>query len=74
MGYGNWPGFGFMWIIPLLFLAVFVYFMRGMFSGGMGGGMNSGKSETAREVLDRRYAAGEISKEEYEEMRAAMTR
>jgi len=74
MRYGIWPGFGFMWIIPLLFLAVFIYFMRGMFSGGMGGEMNSGKSETAREVLDRRYAAGEISKEEYEGMRAAMTR
>ena len=74
MGYGNWPGIGFMWIFPLLFLAVFIYFMRGMFSGGMGGGMSSGRSETAREILDRRYAAGEINKEEYEEMKADLTR
>jgi len=72
MGYGIWTGFGYMWIFPLLFLAVFIYFMRGMFGGGMGG-MHSKNPETPRQILDRRFAAGEISKEEYEEMKATLS-
>ncbi len=72
MGYGNWTGFGYMWIFPLLFLAVFIYFMRGMFGGGMGG-MHPKAPETPRQILDRRFAAGEISKEEYEEMKATLS-
>ncbi len=72
MGYGNWTGFGYMWIFPLLFLAVFLYFMRGMFGGGMSG-MHSKDDETPRQILDRRFAAGEISKEEYEEMKATLS-
>ncbi len=74
MGYGDWTGFGYMWIFPLLFLGVFIFFMRGMFSGGGMGGMHSNNSETPREILDRRFAAGEIGKEEYEEMKAALGR
>ena len=70
MGYGNWTGFGYMWIFPLLFLAVCIYFMRGMFNGGM----QSKDTETPREILDRRFAAGEIDKEEYEDMKAALSR
>lgn len=64
-------GFGYMWIFPLLFLAVFFYFMRGMFGGG--GGMHSKDPETPRQILDRRFAAGEISKEEYEEMKTTLS-
>ena len=32
------------------------------------------KSETALEILDKRYARGEIEKQEYEEKKAAITR
>ncbi len=32
------------------------------------------QSESALEILDRRYARGEIEKQEYEEKKAAITR
>jgi putative membrane protein len=72
MPFGYEGGFGLMWIFPLLFLAVFIYFMRGMFGGG--GGMGAGRAETPREILDRRFASGEINKEEYEKMKATLSR
>ena len=34
----------------------------------------SERSESALEVLDKRYARGEIEKQEYEEKKAAITR
>ena len=66
-------GFGFMWIIPLIFLIVFLFFMRGIFGQGGGTGQSPGsKPESAREILDKRFAKGEINKEEYEEMKQAL--
>lgn len=77
---GQWwgQGFGFMWIFPLTFLVVFLFFMRGMFSGGVGGWGGHGNDsshahrESAREILDRRFASGEISKEAYESMKRTL--
>jgi putative membrane protein len=66
-------GFGLMWLIPLLFIAVFLFFMRGMFGQGRGSGQSTGpKPESAREILDKRFAKSEISKDEYEEMKRAL--
>jgi putative membrane protein len=65
-------GFGFMWIMPLIFLAVFLFFMRGMFGRGSGGGGSRTQSDNAREILDKRFAKGEISKDEYEDMKKAL--
>ena len=65
-GYGGEHGFGLMWIFPLLFLAVFIYFMRGMF------GRSQMKQDTAREILDKRFARGEIDKEEYEQIKKTL--
>jgi putative membrane protein len=68
-----WMGHGFMWIIPLIFLLVFIFFMRGMFGRSCGTGQDQGsKPESAREILDKRFAKGEISKQEYEEMKQAL--
>lgn len=36
-------------------------------SSGGGGGQQTGQSPTARELLDQRYARGELSREEYQE-------
>lgn len=70
-----WPGFGFMWIFPLLFLIVMIVFLfRGpwWFRGGNDRTGGSERRETPREILDRRYASGEISKEQYEEMKRTL--
>ncbi len=69
-------GFGFMWLIPLFFFVVFIFFMRGMFgrsSPGCGShGGNAKHQESAREILDKRFAKGEITKHEYEEMKRTL--
>ncbi len=69
-------GFGFMWLIPLLFFVVLIFFMRGMFGqGSPGGGSRGGNTpprESAREILDKRFAKGEITKEEYEGMKKTL--
>jgi putative membrane protein len=69
-------GYGFMWLIPLLIFVVFIFFMRGMFGqGSFGCGSREGNApprESAREILDKRFAKGEITKEEYEEMRKTL--
>lgn len=78
MGPEYWwgQGFGFMWIFPLIFLAVFIFFMGGKFGqGSMGSGSRGGDSshkESAREILDKRFAKEEINKEEYESMKETL--
>jgi len=80
MGSGYWggQGFTFMWIIPLLFFIVFLFFMRGMFGlnnnqdNNMSTGSGNTRSESAREILDKRFAKGEINKDKYKEMKKAL--
>ncbi|OZB68898.1 SHOCT domain-containing protein [Thiomonas sp. 13-64-67] len=58
MGYWGWsagPWFG-MWIIPVLVLGLILWMI---FRGGHG----------VSEALDRRYANGEISREDYQRMK-----
>jgi len=57
-------GFGmgiFGWIFPLAFIFVFLYLIKGKEKN-----KQSDKS-AVQDILDRRYASGGISKEEYEE-------
>jgi putative membrane protein len=56
------PGFG-MVLIWVLIIGAVVLLVRA-FSGGVPGGGNS-----ARHLLDERFARGEIDREEYEEKR-----
>lgn len=70
-----WPMWGFMWIFPLLFfiiLLVFLFRGPGWLWRARGGWDD--KRESPREILDRRYASGEITKEQYEEMRRTLER
>jgi putative membrane protein len=60
------------WIFPLLcllFTALMMLGCRGMRFGFGHGGASCRGRESAREILERRYAGGEISKEQYEAMR-----
>lgn len=75
--YGMWPGFPWMWIFPFLFLIVIFVFMSIFFRRGPGcGGRDHDCTphETPRQILDRRYASGEISKEEYETIKHDLDR
>lgn len=72
---GGWGWMPWGWIFPLFFLVLMVVFLVFMVGGGMGGGpmcgshKTPGAGATPREELDRRYARGEITREEYQQMR-----
>jgi len=70
------PFFG--WIFPLMFFVMImlvIFFMTRR--GGMGcmrhNSMIDKPSESALEILNKRYAKGEIDKQEYEDKKAAIT-
>ena len=67
--YWGMHAFGFMWIFPTLFLVILILLLvRG--SGWLSRDDSRGEHrETAREILDRRYANGEITKEQYDQMK-----
>ena len=69
-------GFGFMWFIPLFFFVVLIMVLRSLFGQGAPGcGSNDGNEshrDNAREILDKRFAKGEITKDEYEEMKKTL--
>jgi putative membrane protein len=73
-------GFSLWWIFPIV-MAVFCFFMmRGMMGSMMCGsgshkkeGHSTDTSDSARDILDKQYAKGEIDKEEYEEKKKALT-
>lgn len=60
IGHGCSMGFG-MWFLPVLLIILVIYFLK-----------ESSKSErknsSAQEILDKRYANGEIDIEKYQEM------
>ncbi len=50
------------------------WMMCGPVSRASGESFGSGRFESARDILDKRYARGEIGKEEYEEKKRDMER
>ena len=70
-----WPWAG-MWIFPIVMFVIMLIFFS-LFSGRRGcrppwwGGHHreSGDSESALEVLKKRYARGEITKQEFDQMK-----
>lgn len=66
-------GMGFMWIFPILLLIVMtVLLRRGPWCCMGRGHANGGQHETARDILDRRFTSGDITKAQYEEMKRAL--
>lgn len=72
MGYG-WGGGLLGMLLMLLFLALIVggvvLVVRSLVGQGPGDG-GAGRGDSALDIVRRRYASGEISKEEFERMKA----
>lgn len=60
--FGFGMGFGWMFMIPFWVLVIFIVVFLVKRTG-------SGEKETAEEILKKRYARGEISKEEFERIK-----
>jgi putative membrane protein len=79
MGPGMMGGFGWMWLMPFFWLIVPVLIIWAIVALVRGtsrsGSPDSGSShvESALEVLNKRYARGEINKEEYDEKKKDLT-
>ena len=70
MHFGNFPGmgiggFGFGWIFMILFWVVLALGVFYVIKGMLGNSKTTAISESAENILKRRYASGELSKEEY---------
>jgi len=70
----------FWWIVPLVMMFMCFLMMRKRWGSrmcGFGsrdvGNYQAKGSDTAKEILDKRYAAGEINKDEYEEIKKTIT-
>ena len=72
------PGMGWMWIFPFLFFLLMIAIMVSFWRRGVRlpwcGMMGSHIHESPRQILDRRYAGGEITKEQYDEMKRNLER
>jgi putative membrane protein len=69
-GYGgpfHWIGFGFGIITHIVFLVLAIYGIVWLFRAVSRSGQH--REATALEILKRRYAKGEISSEEYQQMK-----
>jgi putative membrane protein len=67
---GSYPPFPFFWIWPF-FAILFVFFVARWFFWGWGWGWRGGywQHSNAVAILEERYARGEITKEQFEQMK-----
>jgi putative membrane protein len=63
--YGYGMGFG--WIFMILFWGLLIFIIISLLRRG-----GAAEKESAEEILKKRYARGEISKEEFEHLRKAI--
>ncbi|HTE83762.1 MAG TPA: SHOCT domain-containing protein [Dehalococcoidia bacterium] len=71
-GWGWWMLFGWVWMIVFWGLIVWgVFTLVSKLSGPRGG--DSPSRESALDILERRYASGELTHEQFEEMRRRLT-
>jgi|WetSurMetagenome_2_1015567.scaffolds.fasta_scaffold180647_3 putative membrane protein len=68
--YGLGMGFGFGWIFTILFWVLIILGIVYLVKVIAGGSKKDGQGETAFDILNKRYARGEITREEFEKMKA----
>ena len=65
---GVWNGFDWWWLLPIAMMVLcFLYELHGHVGCMLRKVRSPQGGDSAREILDKRYALGEISKEEYDE-------
>lgn len=69
MGWGGWLVMSLVWLV---LLGVILYLVVRLLPGGSGGGSSREGQESPEEILDRRFARGEIESETYQAQRAAL--
>lgn len=62
----------FWWIFPVIMIVLCIFMMRGS-TGCMRARHRSGSSDSALEILNRRYASGEIDQKEYDEKKRTIS-
>ena len=67
-----WGG-GFMWIFWLLIIVLIVVLIRAMAGAGGGSGGQQREHKTALEILEERYARGEIDDDEFQRRKRELT-
>lgn len=74
-GYGwGWVGWLFMtlwWILIVIAIVLFVRYLARNAHGGSGAGKSE---ESAMEIIEKRYARGEIDKKEFDEKRKDLSK
>ena len=77
MGPGMMGGFGTMWLMPvfwILILGLVIWAAAALVRGlSEPKGTSTSRAHSALDILKRRYAEGEISKEEYEDKKKDLT-
>ena len=58
---------GYWWLFPLVMIVLCFLFMRGCMGSRRMCGWGTGFGESAMDILNKRYASGEIDQNEYEE-------
>jgi putative membrane protein len=73
-------GFSLWWIVPIIMIIICFVMMRGRRGSMMCGfgsrvvdGQQTEVADSAKDILDKRYASGEINKDEYEEKKRTLT-
>ena len=70
MGWGAWLGMGLFWLV---LLGVILYAVVRLLPSGGSNGRDRGE-DSPEEILDRRFARGELDVETYQAQRAALQR
>ena len=73
-GHGmGWFGFVMMGVFWILIIVAIIFAIRWLVVSSRGGSHSQKSEETALEILKKRYARGEINKEEFEEKKRDLT-